>query len=385
MIAAALARAPAERGDHARGPHVSGNVVVHHEGGRKAWALAATLDHGEAGDRQPLHVEARVHLPRAFPAIGAHRQVHDAGLHARDLIGAEAELLHLAAAETLHEHVGAGNETLLHPVLLGVLQIEHRRTHADIHVHHQCVVLEALIARDVEHLGPVTRERARGGGARDHMAVGEDTDARERRRRVVGPRDGVALADLDDFDDRDVGDGQPLRMRGPLRDGAVDAHDHPRLADHILKFRRVEGADALGDLLPVGSRADQREKADEVMRVDAGRCDQPAVLGLEHLEPERVAEDEGRLEIPAVQCRVPGPFWGQPVWRQCARGDVVVGEETRPGRDAVQGLAQVDAKLLRLAGALAPDGRGPDAARHGGNRHAGAKPESGFAGSDRAR
>ncbi len=48
----------------------------------------------------------------------------------------------------------------------------------------------------------------------------------------------------------------------------------------------------------------------------------------------------------------------------------------RPGRNAVHGLAQVDAEFLRLAGALAPDGRGPHAARHGGNRHAGAKPEA---------
>ncbi len=111
---------------------------------------------------------------------------------------------------------------------------------------------------------------------------------------------GVALADLDDLDDRDVGDGLALRMCGPLRGGAVDAHDHPRLANHLLKLGRVEGADALGDLPRIGSRADQREEADEVMRIDAGRCDQPAVLGLEHLEAERVAEHEGRLEKPAV-------------------------------------------------------------------------------------
>ena len=187
---------------------------------------------------------------------------------------------------------------------------------------------------------------------------------------------GSLSADLDDLDDRDVGDGLALRMRGPLRGGAVDAHDHPRLPDHLLEFDRVEGADALGDLLRLGPRADQREKADEVMRIDAGRCDQPAVLGLEHLEAERVAQHEGPLERPAVQRRDPGPFGGQPVRRQRARGNVVVGEETRPGRNAVHGLAQVDAEFLRLAGALAPDGRGPHAARHRGNRHAGAKPEA---------
>jgi hypothetical protein len=38
-------------------------------------------------------------------------------------------------------------------------------------------------------------------------------------------------------------------------------------------------------------------------------------------------------------------------------------------------VAQVDAEFLRLVGALAPDSRGLDAARHGGNCHAGAKPE----------
>jgi hypothetical protein len=67
---------------------------------------------------------------------------------------------------------------------------------------------------------------------------------------------------------------------------------------------------------------------------------------------------------------------GQPVRRQRTRGNVVVGEETRPGRNTVHGLAQVDAEFLRLAGALAPDGRGPHPARHRGNRHARTKPEA---------
>ena len=153
------------------------------------------------------------------------------------------------------------------------------------------VVLEALIARDVEHLGPVSGQRARRGGAGNHVAVGEDADARERRRRVVGPGDGSLSPILMISMTGILAMAWP-RMRSPLRGGAVDAHDHPRLADHLFEFDRVEGADALSDLLRFGPRADQREKADEVMRIDAGRCDQPAVLGLEHLEAERVAEEE---------------------------------------------------------------------------------------------
>jgi hypothetical protein len=69
------------------------------------------------------------------------------------------ELLHLAAAEALHEHVGAGNKTLLHPVLLGVLEIEQRRAHADVHVHHQCVVLEALNSFIWARMALITEDR----------------------------------------------------------------------------------------------------------------------------------------------------------------------------------------------------------------------------------
>jgi hypothetical protein len=70
VVAATLAGASPQRGNDSGATQVAGDVVVHHEGGWEARAVeAAALQHGKAADGQRLHVEAREHLPRAFPAI----------------------------------------------------------------------------------------------------------------------------------------------------------------------------------------------------------------------------------------------------------------------------------------------------------------------------
>ena len=130
---------------------------------------------------------------------------------ARDRVDAEAQPLDAAAAEAVDEDVRVRDQRRQRRVLVRPVQVEVGRAHADVDVGPDRLVLEGLVAHDVQHLGAVLRQRPRRGRAGDDVGQRQRLDPRQRLRRVRRPGHRVAVGDLADLDQ--VGAGEIARPR----------------------------------------------------------------------------------------------------------------------------------------------------------------------------
>ena len=205
------------------------------------------------------------------------------------------------------------------------------------------------------------------------MAARDDFDAGQRLRRVRREGDGRAVADLHDLDHRQRREILALRVGEPFVRGAMDPHHHARFRHLLVEVLRVPSPDRLGDCGAIRRSAEDIEEAGEMLRIKAGRRHHPPVLRLEKGEGQRIVEQEGQLQLAPVDRRPPGEAARQIVLRIDDSGRLfLLKDEAHIGHRVVDGLAQIDRKVLAFAGALAPDRRRAKPRGHRRDRHAGA-------------
>ena len=111
-------------------------------------------------------------------------------------------------------------------------------------------------------------------------------------------------------------------------------------------------------------------------RIEAGGRHRPPVLRLEEGERQRVAEQQGQLQLAVVHRRAPR----EAGWQRVVRIDetetlFILQNQTYIRKHVVNGLAQIDFEILGLPRAVAPDRRSARRSGHRRDGHAGADPK----------
>ena len=175
-------RPAAEVGDLARGLH------------RRPVALAGQAE--QPDEPEVVHVVAGAVAVGAVLPVAGDRAVDEPGVLLAQPLVADAEAVHHAGAEALHQHVGLAHEPQQHLAPLLALEVEADRALVAVEREEQRgagALLGALVARrrpahvvaeprvlDLEHVGAEVGEQARAEAARQQPREVEHADAVER-------------------------------------------------------------------------------------------------------------------------------------------------------------------------------------------------------------
>jgi len=118
------------------------------------------------------------------------------------------------------------------------LQVEEGGEHAGISRSIEEVVVEALLAPDVETIRALLGKRLHAGGSRQHMRQAQDANV---RKWAVGGTERLRLpvGDLDDLDRRDRIDERPLRLLRLLLRRARNAAGQAGFCEGLLEIEGV--------------------------------------------------------------------------------------------------------------------------------------------------
>ena len=124
--ASALVRAAGERRHRGKGHEIAGAVIerLRRQRLRRFGAGGLRLGDIEAVDVLHQRIEAAPARPRPFVAVGAERDVDDAGPDARGLLRAEAVGGNRAGPVALHEDVGVAQQAGERRAAVGVAQVD---------------------------------------------------------------------------------------------------------------------------------------------------------------------------------------------------------------------------------------------------------------------
>ena len=208
--------------------------------------------------------------------------------------------------------------------------------------------LRQVLRRHHQDVGAMLGKRARRHRPGQDARQVEHTDTAQ-RARPIGKRLWFALAELDDLDDRLLGERLAVRVRQPFGVGAHHGAAGACFVDCLFELKRIPAGDGFGD--------------GRGRRLAAKHLQDP---GLEIWQPEMRQE--------------PAPVAGRPRLRDPAHRLVFVVDDGREGAvrpwppqvvDAAQaggGMAHVDCNLLAPAGLALPEigHRDADTAKHSG-------------------
>ena len=210
-----------------------------------AWLLQGALRRGEAGHVLDDRVEAAPRRPRAFVAIGAEADADDARPQRRHLLGREAARGQRAGTIPLGEDVGVLQKRLHRLDARRLAQVDPGAALAVAGVHQQFGLIGQVRRRDVQYVGAVLRQHAAARGAGQHAREIEGANARQ-WPVALGQRLGRRVADLHDVDQRQLGDGDAVRMGVPLLAAARQAADAATVGNRLFDREPVPLGDGGG-------------------------------------------------------------------------------------------------------------------------------------------
>jgi hypothetical protein len=194
-------------------------------------------------------------------------------------------------AVRLAEHVGLPDEGAQAIGVLGAPHVELGRELAESGVDDQVRKARQVRRGDQHHVGAEAGEGASADRARDHAREVEHADARERARaRPRGLRWG--LADLLDLEQRQRGEGAPLRVRPPLLARADHAGGQPGRGQRVLEILGAPLRDRRRDRIAAGPAAQDAQRAVPVVGHVRVHLDEAPVARAVEAE-ERVAAADG--------------------------------------------------------------------------------------------
>ena len=134
-------------------------------------------------------------------------------------------------------------------------------------VHQDLGLIGQVRGRDMQHVGAVLRQHAAAGRAGQHAREVERAHAAQ-RPLAFRQRPRRRLADLHDVDQRQLGDGDAVRMGVPFLAAAHQAADAAAVGDRLLDGEPVPFGDGLGQRLArLGLGARDAERAGAMMRM----------------------------------------------------------------------------------------------------------------------
>ena len=223
----------------------------------------------EAGDVLHDRIEAAPVGPRARMAIGADADADDAGPELGHALGREAARGHRARAIALGEDVGLAQQAR-HALDAGRLgEIDPGAALAVAGVHQDLGLVGQVRGSDMQDIGAVLGQHAAAGRPRQHACEIEGAHAARADGRLLKrqwPR--RRLADLDDVDQRQLGDGDAVRMGVPFLAAAHQPADAAAVGDRLLDGEPVPLGDSLGQRLArLGLGAGDAQGAGAMMRM----------------------------------------------------------------------------------------------------------------------
>ena len=263
-------------------------------------------------------------------AVGADADADDAGPELGHALGREAARGHRARAIALGEDVGLAQQAR-HALDAGRLgEIDPGAALAVAGVHQDLGLVGQVRGSDMQDIGAVLGQHAAAGRAGQHAREIEGAHAAQRTLAFrQWPR--RRLADLDDVDQRQLGDGDAVRMGVPFLAAAHQPADAAAVGDRLLDGEPVPLGDSLGQRLArLGLGAGDAQGAGAMMRM-VGVQEHDAPVARRVVSGQRIP----RHRLLAVLQHVG------------------VGAQRRR-----RGMA-IDRHALRLAGPLAATGRRP--------------------------
>jgi hypothetical protein len=191
--------------------------------------------------------------PRPRPSPGGKLDTDDSRPQRRELGRAEPPPRERAGAVALREDIAASlaDQGAERRGVALVAQIEKRRELAEAGIDLDLARMRQMRSRDLEHVGAVLGERARGGRARQHSRQVEHANAAE-WTIACGKRLRRRIADPLDLEEGQAGDRHRLRMTRPLVAAADESGAAGRRVNRVFERRAVGRAHSGGDRGAVG-------------------------------------------------------------------------------------------------------------------------------------